>query len=425
MKNWILVFVALLDVSLASPPELNYDFQAKYTQARNNVQPAHAILLSVNMKQHIVASEVPATMPFMKKQQNIFCNDPAVNNGVNAMSIYPFFNETVCENSPMQRAPPGANQSECFFHSLGEFMLLPTSEEWTGSVKAGKTTFDGTDVDIWRWKSPISTVHISEKDSKDPSLICYWDQFINITQNFYVEPKQSTLRKINTTEFQHTICLAKSTKPCSECPPQHDRNTVTISAFEDFVTPAPPASLVPPQGVKCVTIGAETSSRLLGGPAWETYSEPPWAGGRYKSMMQVVNDPALLVRLDAEAQAGNLTWTPGHSDFMAGRTMQGVQQQLLGTKLGSPLALRASPHAAELKANLAAEDIPASFDAREAWPECRSIGKIRNQGTWSVYRCNTIYRFLISIPYTTFHLHTIYYILTISHLHDLHTPHDV
>jgi hypothetical protein len=338
------------------------------------------------MKQQIVAALVPATMPFMKKQQTIYCNDPAVANGVNAMTIYPFFNETVCENSPMQRAPPGSNQSDCFTHLSGEYILPPTSMEWTGSVKAGKTTFDGTDVDIWRWESPVATVQISEHDSKDPSLICYWEQFINITQQFYVEPKQSTLRKINTTEHQHTNCLAKSTKPCSECPPQPDRNTVTIAAFEDLVTPAPPASLVPPQGVKCVTIGAETLSRVLGGPVWETYPEPAWAGGRSKAMMQVVNDPALLARLDAEARVGNLTWTPGHSDFMAGATMQEVQQQLLGTKLGSPLALHASPHAGELEAKLPAKDIPAAFDARNAWPKCPSIGMIRNQGAWSVYQ---------------------------------------
>jgi hypothetical protein len=371
------IFVVLALGANAAPPTLNFEFQANLT--RHGFEAGPSQILSVSEKQNIIAVEMPATMPFMKKQTNIVCNDPTVNHGVNSMQIYPFFNETVCENVAMNGAPPGSTQKDCFKHSLGEFMLENDSVEWKEAVKIGQTTFDGTAVDIWSWTSPMETSHSSEWDPKDPSKYQNFTNYINSTVLIYVEPKQMTLRKLNLTEKQRLTCLPCSTRPCQ---PSQNRTimSASVSTFTNFVSPAPPASLAPPEGVKCVDI-SPGESRLLGGPAWDDHlgpdGQPAWAGGM---ATKTVNDPELLQRLEAEAKAGNLTWTPGYSKFMAGKTMLEVKQQLLGTQLGSPLSLPASPHAEYLKAQLRSEDIPTAFDARSAWSQCASIGAIRNQG---------------------------------------------
>ena len=65
------------------------------------------------------------------------------------------------------------------------------------------------------------------------------------------------------------------------------------------------------------------------------------------------------------------TWKAGHNVRFEGLTKEEVQRQM-GVLEGGPT----SP-----VSNVVAREIPDSFDARTQWPNCPSIGEVRDQGS--------------------------------------------
>ena len=86
------------------------------------------------------------------------------------------------------------------------------------------------------------------------------------------------------------------------------------------------------------------------------------------------NDAELIAAIN---QQPGLTWRAGPSEFWAGKTVADVRK-LLGTQI-SPSGLRL-PVAEHTTRGLDEFEPPASFDAREKWAQCPTIGTIRNQG---------------------------------------------
>eukprot|EP00128_Syssomonas_multiformis_P010099 Colp12_sorted_trinity150504_noHs@8131 len=86
------------------------------------------------------------------------------------------------------------------------------------------------------------------------------------------------------------------------------------------------------------------------------------------------NMPALNTDIIDVVNNAKTTWTAGHNKRFEGMTLEHVSN-LCGTlEEAEPLPLR-NPHL------LGDESIPAEFDARTAWPECKSIGLVRDQGS--------------------------------------------
>jgi cathepsin B len=91
-----------------------------------------------------------------------------------------------------------------------------------------------------------------------------------------------------------------------------------------------------------------------------------------------VNDAAVIAALNAEP---GLTWAAGANGFFQGKSLVQASQSLGAFANPGALELPGSPHAAAHPLEAAHLSLPSAFDARERWPECPTIGRIRNQGS--------------------------------------------
>jgi len=84
----------------------------------------------------------------------------------------------------------------------------------------------------------------------------------------------------------------------------------------------------------------------------------------------LVNDPERVA--DTQAAAAGF-WHAAPSPVFEGVSMEQARREKLGTKMGA-LRLPLAPRL------ITGEPLPPAFDAREEWPRCGSVGRIRNQG---------------------------------------------
>jgi len=89
--------------------------------------------------------------------------------------------------------------------------------------------------------------------------------------------------------------------------------------------------------------------------------------------------PANDLAAIAAINAAGMSWRAGASEFFRGKTV-GDARRLLGLSIrpGGGTALPVGGHTI---AGLDSWEPPESFDAREAWSSCPTIGTIRNQGS--------------------------------------------
>eukprot|EP01047_Picozoa_sp_COSAG01_P015767 COSAG01_NODE_794_length_13545_cov_7.323070_5_plen_814_part_00 len=170
-------------------------------------------------------------------------------------------------------------------------------------------------------------------------------------------------------------CSQQCTKPCAFN--KHSEFNLTskitnhseVVTLHDYVSPAPASNFVAknPGGASCYVTESKT------GPT------PPNDNGI------VSRDDASLdlpVHIDEEIEAINadpsLPWVAGKYSIWEGKSRRDTLYRY-GTKMAAP------PHLAKLPVRLDSAagsdfDAPTSFDARTKWPQCPSIGTIRNQG---------------------------------------------
>lgn len=88
--------------------------------------------------------------------------------------------------------------------------------------------------------------------------------------------------------------------------------------------------------------------------------------------------PCLLCSANTDPQESS-TWVAGHNEFFDKMSVR-LAKRLMGSKIGSAKRLPVGSH--PLKA------APASFDSRQQWPQCTTIGTIFNQA-----RCGSCWAF--------------------------------
>lgn len=170
-------------------------------------------------------------------------------------------------------------------------------------------------------------------------------------------------------------CSMQCTKPCAFNGEFNLTSKLTNSTTEvvlrDVVSPAPDSyfsELRNPGGEPCYEISHSDG---------EPNTEPT-------SGVMADDDPRLdlPVHLEEEIAMINsdptLPWTAGRYEMWEGKTRRDARRRY-GTIMSAPPHLARLP--VQLKSAASADfDAPTSFDAREKWADCPSIGTIRNQG---------------------------------------------
>lgn len=149
----------------------------------------------------------------------------------------------------------------------------------------------------------------------------------------------------------------------------------TNTTYEDYrVLPPDQAAAMfqPPNRTACVNLVEPLAAAHLRDAALF----PPRVPGR--NPRELVNDAAVIAALNAEP---GLTWAAGANGFFQGKSLVEASQSLGAFANPGALELPGSPHAAAHPLEAAHLSLPSAFDARERWPECPTIGRIRNQGS--------------------------------------------
>ena len=170
--------------------------------------------------------------------------------------------------------------------------------------------------------------------------------------------------------------------------------TITCSTEFDGVRPSTDADFVLTHTTPCVSIKSDaTMSKFV-----EPLAELVHLRRSFRAQQALARSPASSPERAAAINAAQSTWTATAASIFPGETLAD-----LATRLGTRMVSPESAPLSEPKQNgewLAgeglegghAETIPDSFDATKHWPECKSIGTIRNQGWvgrlvgWSVGR---------------------------------------
>ena len=83
---------------------------------------------------------------------------------------------------------------------------------------------------------------------------------------------------------------------------------------------------------------------------------------------QLINSKEAIASLNADASS---TWVAGENEFFNGKSYADAKM-LLGTTFPSEAELAALFKESDVSHLDAVKDVPASFDARTAWPHCPS-----------------------------------------------------
>jgi cathepsin B len=334
--------VALICALIAAPPNLVYDYVADVRHGGLMPrQPSHVV---VSYSKPVFAISIPPPMGSRSNHTEVQfkCND-----GVNQMDIDRFFDEHVCYNLSLQERVAINTQAECMAYELASFMPL------TGTLKAACAdqpwcTHDPSTGGPSLTKLYAQATNQGKATFEGKQL----DKYVGGTATFLVDPTSRLLYAIY-------------------------GGGLNIS-FHGLVSPAPPSETTPTFAGACVNMSAESPFadhvRLnawlaVDAAASEIRRAPPPEWSR------PADDARLVEAINAEEGLGWVAQRYGWS---------GTAAQLASARLGLKPSLTPnlppSPHAEDLAA-AGPDPPPAAFDARDAWPDCASIGEIRNQGT--------------------------------------------
>merc|ERR1719201_2227389 len=259
-------------------------------------------------------------------------------------------------------APPGSTPEACMMHYAGEF--FPTMLNGTGSgvwpsnasfVK--ESTYKGTPVEVWAYNR-TTTIH------------GITPQTMHTKYTFQIDTKRGYLLRFD----MHELDVVHPGSP-------KQRNfTITRSTEFDGVRPSTDADFVLTHTTPCVSIKSDATMRKF----VEPLAELVHLRRSFRAQQALARSPASSPERAAAINAAQSTWTATAASIFPGETLADLATRL-GTRMVSPeSAPLAEPTqngeqlAGEGLEGGHAETIPDSFDATKRWPECKSIGSIRN-----------------------------------------------
>ena len=359
------------------------------------------------------------------------------------LEVESFFDKLVCNELPAASKPRWAWQGKplCATGAIRKHMPLDGTYESPTTRYVGARREAGAHLDAhgerWVWDPPAEVESFSEFGLRLRATVSERVVFDLLAASAADKGRCGGNWLVVSIRVNETtsIACADTTAACEAADMRHPRmiETFTHTVF-DHARAALPGSgtdsdgpLTPPPVDACVddrpsagfpdALSAPVHSGPVerdaggnadaaggaGGQSSDARTSFSWRGPPHSLTYGRVNDAALIRAINTEP---GLSWVAGQSPYLAGRSYLSLRRSLgtLGLRERGRHALRTlppSPHSTSISSlatrlqveegdarhgesmvEVATAALPASFDARQQWPECAQlIGAARNQGS--------------------------------------------